>query len=66
MAKTELGSLGGGAGALLFKGVLYLLYGTRAGETETEKRVRAGVIIIFLIAVFLALSALVFLIREYL
>ncbi|MBT9132508.1 MAG: hypothetical protein DDT32_02066 [Syntrophomonadaceae bacterium] len=66
MAKIESDSLGSGAGALLFKGVLYLLYGRRAGETETEKTVRAGVIIIFLIAVFLALSALVFLIREYL
>jgi len=66
MARIEPDSLGGGVGAILFKGVLYLLYGKRAGETETEKTVRAGIIIIFLIAVFLAISAIVSLIREYL
>lgn len=43
-------STGGKIGEALFRGVMHLLYGKRAGETKTEKLIRLGIIIISLVA----------------
>ena len=66
MTKKNKDSLGGGAVGFLFKGVLYILYGRRAGEAGEEKVARVSLIIALLVVVFLALLTLGSLIGEYL
>jgi hypothetical protein len=55
--------LGERIGEFLFKGVLYILYGRRAGETREEKIARVSLIIGTLVVIFLIISALSALIR---
>ncbi len=50
------GSLGGKAGDALFRGIMYILYGKRAGETRQEKLARLGLVVIFLVALIAILS----------
>ncbi len=42
----------------LFRGIMYLLYGKRAGETAGEKVARLGVVIIILTALVVIFSRL--------
>ncbi|MCD5390778.1 hypothetical protein LR007_02810 [candidate division NPL-UPA2 bacterium] len=49
-------SLGGKAGDALFRGVMYILYGKRAGETKAEKAARLGLVVIFLVALIVIFS----------
>ncbi|MCD5398102.1 hypothetical protein LR003_04125 [candidate division NPL-UPA2 bacterium] len=51
-------SQGGKANNYLFRGIMYLLYGKKAGETIAEKITRLGVIIIILAALIVVLSKL--------
>ncbi len=54
--KSASGS--GKASDCLFRGIMYLLYGKKAGETAVEKAARLGVIIIILVTLIVILSAL--------
>ncbi len=51
-------SLGEKVGDYLFRGVMYLLYGKRAGETMTEKATRLGAIFIVAIGLIMVISFL--------
>lgn len=44
----KAGSLGEKLGDTIFRGVMYLLYGKKAGETTIEKASRVGVIILLI------------------
>ena len=49
-------SLSGKISDFLFRGIMYLLYGKKAGETVVEKAARLGVILIFLVALIVIFS----------
>ncbi len=48
--KKSSSSQSGKASDFLFRGIMYLLYGKKAGETMVEKTPRLGVIILILVA----------------
>ncbi|MCK4261687.1 hypothetical protein KAU86_05700 [bacterium] len=53
---AEKASSLGRAGDALFRGIMYILYGKRAGETKAEKAARLGLMVIFLVALILISS----------
>ena len=56
--KKPSSSWSGKASDCLFRGIMYFLYGKKAGETIVEKAARLGVIIIILAALIVILSTI--------